>query len=310
MENDQKILVAIDGSDQSLDAVRYVGGMTSPARTTVVLFHVNTELPESFMDLRKEKAFRSQAIEISSWAIQIKKNISDFMDNARTLLIEAGFAGSNVKIKMNSKSVGIARDILRESHNNYSALVVGRSGVSKLKDILMGSVANKLIGKMGHIPIIVVGGSPALKKVSIGFDGSAGAMKAVKCVGDLVNKDNCMIKLCHVIRPIGIHLGIKTLFNPQEETKWIESNTKEIQPAFDDAINQLAASGFPKDRITKEIVTKESSRAMGIIRSAEREGYQTVAIGRRGLTAVEEFFIGRVSTKVLQMGNKMAVWIA
>jgi hypothetical protein len=34
-----------------------------------------------------------------------------------------------------------------------------------------------------------------------------------------------------------------------------------------------------------------------------------IVVGRRGLSRVEEFFMGRVSDKVLQLAKEMAVWV-
>ena len=38
-------------------------------------------------------------------------------------------------------------------------------------------------------------------------------------------------------------------------------------------------------------------------------GYGTIVVGRRGLSKVYEFFMGRVSDKVLHLAKDMAVWI-
>ncbi|SPD72198.1 conserved hypothetical protein [uncultured Desulfobacterium sp.] len=309
MKDNLKILMAMDGSDQSFDAVRYISGIFPSHKTRVVLFCVNTVVPEAFLDLSREAVFRSRVAEISAWAVQMKKNINDFMDRARAILIDSGFSSGNVTIKVQVKQQGIARDILTESRDRYDALVVGRKGVSKLKDVVMGSVANKLLGKMSHAPIIVVGGKPDPGKVLIGFDGSKGAMKAVDCAGSLANSSLCIFDLCHVIRPLEIQMGVKSLFNPNVEDEWIESNIKEIKPIMDEAADHLMRYGVPDNHISKTILKRESSRAEAMVRKAKNDNYGSIVVGRRGISVVEEFFLGRVSTKVIQMANKMAVWV-
>ena len=54
----KKILLAVDGSDQAFEAVRYVSRLLPPNRMEVVLFHVMTKVPESFWDIEKEPTFR------------------------------------------------------------------------------------------------------------------------------------------------------------------------------------------------------------------------------------------------------------
>ncbi|MGW8323578.1 MAG: universal stress protein, partial [Thermodesulfobacteriota bacterium] len=51
------------------------------------------------------------------------------------------------------------------------------------------------------------------------------------------------------------------------------------------------------------------SRAGTIVDQARRGGYGTIVVGRKGVTKVEEFFMGRVSSKVLQLAKNMAVWV-
>lgn len=305
----RKILIAMDGSEQAMNAVRYVSGFFPQKQTHAVLFHVTAEVPESFLDLQREPGFRSSVISISSWTAQIKKNIDEFMQQAKNILLNAGFPKESVTIKVETRKAGVARDIVKESHEGYDAVVLGRSGVSRLKDIIVGSVANKLIGKMPHVPVVAVGGNPDSKRIIIGFDGSDGAMKAVNCTASMMYRPDREVMLCHVIRPLNIHLGMDMLFNAIEEDGWINANIEEINPAFDKAKKCLSESGFASDRILTEILKDEASRSGGVIKKARAYGYDTVVVGRRGLTVIEEFIMGRVSRKVLQMAEQMAVWI-
>lgn len=52
------------------------------------------------------------------------------------------------------------------------------------------------------------------------------------------------------------------------------------------------------------------SRAASLYNEAEKNGYGTIVIGRRGISVVEEFFMGRVARKITQMAKNSAVWIA
>ena len=48
--NKNQILVALDGSDNALEAVRYVSKITSFRKMQAVLFHVYTKLPGFYRD--------------------------------------------------------------------------------------------------------------------------------------------------------------------------------------------------------------------------------------------------------------------
>ncbi|MGD9246241.1 MAG: universal stress protein, partial [Desulfobacterales bacterium] len=73
--------------------------------------------------------------------------------------------------------------------------------------------------------------------------------------------------------------------------------------------NNLEKAGFNRNQIDVKMVTGTHSRAVAIITEALKGGYGTIVVGRRGLTHVEEFIMGRVSNKIIHMGREMAVWV-
>jgi nucleotide-binding universal stress UspA family protein len=48
---------------------------------------------------------------------------------------------------------------------------------------------------------------------------------------------------------------------------------------------------------------------MDILRIREEGNYDTVVIGRRGVSKAEEFLFGSVSTKVVQSAADCTVWV-
>ena len=57
------------------------------------------------------------------------------------------------------------------------------------------------------------------------------------------------------------------------------------------------------------MITGVVSRAGAIVDEARHGGYGTVVIGRRGISKVEEFFMGRVSSKVINLAKDLSVWV-
>jgi nucleotide-binding universal stress UspA family protein len=306
---DRKILAPIDGSEQSINAVRYISRIFPVYNTKIELLHIREELPESFLDLSIDPALTPGISSISAWSNQMTSKINEFMTEAKKILTDAGFAPELVNIKIQSKEVGIARDILKESKTGYSLVVVGRTGTSKIKDVAMGSITTKLIGRTPHIPVVTVGGNPDSKKILIGFDGSDSAMKAIDYIVKLLGNTDCEITLIHVIRPLINPDSKINYFIPAEEAEWIAIKSKMIEPALVQAENCLKNGGFSHGQISKVIITTKTSRAAAIAEKTHEEGYGTVVVGRRGISMVEEFIMGRVSTKVLNMVTEAAVWV-
>ena len=73
----QKVLVAVDGSEQSLRAIRYAANVFPPYRTHIVLFHVQAQLFELFSDLDAYPHYKSRVTGLKRWATEQKMDISN-----------------------------------------------------------------------------------------------------------------------------------------------------------------------------------------------------------------------------------------
>ena len=296
-----KILLAVDGSDQAFETVRYVSQLFPPKRMETVLFHVATKVPEGFWDVEKNPAFKHKLSSVAAWATREQTVVQEFMERARQLFLDRGFPEDKVSVKMEERKKGIARDIITESQLDYDAVVVGRLGKSQLKDLVWGSVANKLIGRLTRVPVCVVGGSPQDGKILVAMDTSEEATKVLDFAGNMMDITDCEVTLFHVIR------GLES---------WTADASEELQKAekaattlLEEAVGRLERAGLNRDRISTKIRSGAASRAEAIVEEARNSGCGTIVVGRRGLSRVEDFFMGRVSKKVLQLAKWTAVWV-
>ena len=291
----KRLLVALDGSDRAFDTIRYIYGIPSLRSMDAVLFSVTTRIPESYWDLERQPHYGGRLKNIRIWEEQRHKAIEEYMDEARARLLEHGFREEGVAVKIRERRTGIARDIIQEAKHGYDALVVGRKGMSRLRDLILGSVASKLIEAIEFIPLLVVGRRyPKPTRVLVALDGSDGAMSALDFA--LTMFQGCEeVALTHVIR--------------SEDKAYIHAHREKILPVLNMARSQLINNGYrPKQRVTK-IITGVQSRAGAIVRAADEGSYGTIVIGRRGFSKTRDFFMGRVSNKVIQLGRTKAVWV-
>ena len=233
--------------------------------------------------------------EQEGWQQQQEEEIQKFIERARQLFLDHGVPEDAVIVKIQGKKVGIARDIIYESEGDYDAVIVGRWGVSLLKDFLWGSIADKLIGSLTHVPLCIVGGTPQVGKILLALDASAGAMRAVDYFGTIVNGAHWQLTLFHALRVLD-----ETILNKAKES---------MGSVFKDARSSLEKAGFSSNQITTKLATGVLTRAGAIVEEALTGGYGTIVVGRRGLSEVEEFSMGRVSNKVIHMAREMAVWV-
>jgi nucleotide-binding universal stress UspA family protein len=317
MSKHRRLLIAVDGSEQSFEAVRYASQVLPPGKMKVVLFHVQSKIPESFWDIEKDPSFRHRLAPVAAWAMQQEKAMEEFMERSRQLFVNRGVASEAVHVKIKERQAGIARDIAREALGDYDAVVVGRWGVSKLKDLVWGSVANKLAGHLVQSPMWVVGGSPQPGKYLVAMDGSSEAMRAVDYVGSMLAGTDCAVTLFNVLRGFEFLLaGFEGSIVPDAQIVGEESLQGEFQRAeeamksvFAEALERLEKAGLNSDQINTKTVTGAASRAKAIVEEASTGGYGTIVLGRRGLSRVEEFFMGSVSNKVIQLAKEMAIWV-
>ena len=307
MEEQKKLLVLVDGSERSLLTVDYVGAVKAFADMKVVLFHVFSGIPEVFWDLEYETIGAASSRQMREWEEQRRRFINAYMDRAKNRLIAAGFSEASIETVIHTRQKGVARDILKEAEKDYHAVVLRRNGMGKLEGVAVGSVANKCIGKLQSLPVIVAGRKPPNQKVLIAIDGSHSSFRAVDFVAENLGGKGYSVELCHVIR------GLSALNSQYPEFMMPSENAEEIQSAmqhiFARLTSKLRSAGFAPDAVFQKIVSGVHSRAGAIVQEAEAGGYNAVVVGRRGLSRIEEFLMGRVSSKVIQANRYLSVWI-
>lgn len=313
-----KILIALDGSSQSINAARYISKAIPPENAKIVLFSVRTKAPDSFWDFDEDPEITAQQPALKMWYERQKEILDRTMEAVRQFFIESGYPADSVSIKVQDRQVGIARDILKESYNGYTAIVLGRTGMSSNIGVPMGSITSKLLPKIHHATFIMVGESPETEKFLIGFDGSHGSKKAVSALKSLIKNSNKKVNICHVLRSMNLLQGSYDLFQfnfdqayfPKEESSRLQSVEKKLEPEINLAKQKFIEAGITPFHIETKMVMGYQSRAASLYNEAEKNGYGTIVIGRRGVSMVEEFFMGRVARKITQMAKNHAVWIA
>lgn len=304
----KKILLAVDGSDRSFETVRYVAKIPPFNKMQVVLFYVYRGVPQNYSDLGKAPEFKQSVTSARAWEAQQKEALKEHSKKVTQILLSAGFPKEAVSVKIRHRKKGIARDIIKEAHEGYDFIVVGRKSTGKIKEIALGSVATKLVEKISFNTLVVVGKSAEPGKVLLALDGSKGSMQAVDCVcATLGDCDACETELVHVVREDHTFHKDSQKFILKNDS--LKEAKKSIRAFFDEAKSLLIKSGFESDQISTEIITDAYSRAGAIVQEAEQGDYGTIVVARKGLSKVRDFFIGRVSNKIIQLARDKAVWV-
>ncbi|WP_373501745.1 universal stress protein [Desulfococcus sp.] len=312
--NRKKILVALDGSSHSFDAVNYLSHMLPRHDTSLVLFSVYSGRPERFRDIEESLFMDPKETGLEEWENQQKKAIGEFMENSRQVFLDRGFPPDAVILKIREKETGIARDIIREAQSGYDAVVAGRQGMNPITRLVIGSVAAKLIASLTDVPLWLVGSCATdAAKILVATDGSENALQAVKYVGRMMSGSDVPITLFQVIRGFDFRLPGPDayFFKPPDGAAWPDESREAhtVRAAFEKAVVALQAAGIDPVRITTKIVSGVATRSGTIIAQAMTGGYGTIVIGRKGHSRVGDFHMGRVTNKVVQLAGKAVVWV-
>lgn len=306
MTTTQKILVLLDGSERALSTLKYISEVAPLRQKKIVLFHVYSEIPEYYWDLDQDPQHPNALPGFDAWQKDKLDRINQFMQDGRDFLIKAGFTEDQIEILTKRREVGIASDVLEEAKKGYDAVVMRRRGMGYLREVVLGSVSSKLLSKLPEVPVLLAGNRPLTNKVLIGVDGSESASRAVEFVAEQLGGYNYAAHLIHVIRGITtLSPGSPEYIPPEIFEIMKEEGEQQLQKLKD----KLTAAGFEEDKVSGKIISGVESRAEAIIKEAEASGCGTIVVGRKGLSRIQDFFLGRVSHKIIHSEGNFTVWI-
>lgn len=305
----QKLLVAVDGSQGAMDAVRYVAGMCTPETTVLTLFHVLSSVAESYWDGEASPntlAGKPEAVVLE----QRRAAMETFMDRARRVLSEGGFPDEAIQVVIQSRQEGVARDILKAAGNGYSAVIAGKTGQNPITRLVMGSVASKLVTALTRCNLWLVDGRPACGKVLVCIDGSPATPGVIEHVGRMLTRSAATITLFHAIRnPLLEVADTSDTAVAQAAASREIGVRKAMLPVFETAVDILKAKGVSPERVDVKVVAGVATRGGTLYAQAQQGDYGTIVVGRRGVSHVKTFSIGRVPMKLVQLIKDQTVWV-
>ncbi len=154
-------------------------------------------------------------------------------------------------------------------------------------------------------------------KILIAIDESKNAMKAVEYVAGILGKtEGVKITLFSVFPKLPpTFLETEASLHPvfkgkvEEVTALTGQKRAAIGKSMEMAKKALMDAGIAEENITIKVQEKEIGIARDILKEAYEGRYDTIAIGRRGLSATKEFLFGSVSTKVIHYARNCAVLV-
>ena len=153
----QRIMVAFDTSENAMRAVAFIA-RAFPKEDEITLFHVLSD-PAVLCEMHSPDFadhFTSQRNGFFVLEEKKKELVQDAMERARALLAASGFPETGIRLKLEARKKGIAKDILDEAETGYDLIVIGRRGLSPLAEFFIGSVSHKILSASRQVAVLVV----------------------------------------------------------------------------------------------------------------------------------------------------------
>jgi len=157
-----------------------------------------------------------------------------------------------------------------------------------------------------------------MKKILIGIDDSISAMKAVEYVANQFSgADDLHIGLVHVLPNLpAIFWDEGHILSEDEKRdrkkvvdKWLADRKAKMEPVFKTAASLLGGKKVQPRQIQTKSISDSTDIAESILEEARDGGYQTIVVGRRGISGGKHLLLGSVTSKIIAQGSGVAITI-
>jgi len=158
------VLLPVDGSDQSMEVVKYISKAVNRSQTEVVLLSIIDKSPDIFWDTGQDPKVNEHLEHMKSWDSYKEQRMRECMEKSCNILEQAGVARVAMTCNVQKRKEGIARDIICECKYGYSAVAIGRRGLGQMDESMLGSIAAKVFINVADAPVCLLGGKPRREK--------------------------------------------------------------------------------------------------------------------------------------------------
>ena len=283
------VLVATDGSQYGQWALNWVAKLPLTKAPRVTALHV---VDRAW--LRGPFRTRPEILRVDARSARTLKRAQEQL------------ASLKLKGTVRKEQGAVAPTILKRAPKRDGLLVVGSKGLDALDRFTLGSVSTKLI-QYATCPVLVVKSEAVpLRQITLATDGSPASAQALEFVLTRLQPDRSTgkgkrvpihVSVVHVIarRPLApIDIGTTIPWTKYRGLKVTEVSQKLLEQS----VQKLVKAGF-----TAEPLCQSGNPAEQIMKVASKQQADLIVMGAQGLGAIDRFFLGSVSTRVVQYAN-------
>lgn len=305
----KEILIAVDDSPASHQAVRYVSGMAETVGSLkCCLVHVQPVISQFLIAEAPKDPQSQQALgHLREAHAETSQLILDRQSQALKAL---KFPERDIVTVSLPGQDGVAKSLLDYGQSQkIDVIVTGRRDLSSLQKPFMGRVTADLVENSTFLPIWIVDGEVRSSKLMVAVDGSESSMRAIDHLCYVFHGNHDVhFHLLHIIPRLTESCGID-FGDGRERLEMVGQRGAHhcIDHFYRKAIERFKAAGIGTHQIESQILKKKLNPGKAIIQAAIQGGFGTLVIGRRGIN--RSFFTGSVSRYVTNRAENMALWL-
>ena len=283
------VLVAMDGSKYGQWALNWVAQLPLTKAPRVTALHV------------VDRAWLRGPFRTRPEILRVDARSARTLKRAQEQLASLKLMG-----RVRKEQGAVAPTILKRAPKRDGLLVVGSKGLDALDRFTLGSVSTKLIHHATCPVLVVKSEAVPLRQITLATDGSPASAQALEFVLTRLQPDRSTgkgkrvpvhVSVVHVIarRPLApIDIGTTIPWTKYRGLKVTEVSQKLLEQS----VQKLVKAGF-----TAEPLCQSGNPAEQIMKVASKQQADLIVMGAQGLGAIDRFFLGSVSTRVVQYAN-------
>lgn len=261
----KKILVPIDGSSSSLMAEEIAALIAKRTGAAVNVLHIMQEL---------RLAYRLPSNVQDELLGMIEQRAKHVIESAKAL-----FSEENVKVEAETMGSNDPAESILEFSKDFDLIVMGSRGENEKEPYALGSITKKVV-RHTKCPTLIVKKVSPLANFLVCLDGSENSIKALNYGVNLAEKLGARITLLNV-----------------QERRLYESSPRVAEEMGEKIISKAIESISVKGvKFDKQLTFGVPSDVIADV--AEKEDYDLIVLGSRGLGTVQRFLLGSISDDV------------
>lgn len=309
-ETERKILVAVDCSPHTVNMVNYLAALFAPMPG--VSFELVTLVKSGLNELTAKWQGPAGSTEhLPAAARAACDQAESCLGKTAARMERAGISPGRISTRVLPCTGETAAGLAAWAEKGmYDAVAVGRRGLGRLEEIMLGSVSAGLLDRCHRVPVWVIDGEAAPGRFLLPVDGGVHSLLAADHLGHVIaGHPEAEVTLFHS----SAMFAAEADSDPAEFLRlfgrgWCEEHLSRPDSLFHGPRQILVEHGIPRERIKWLHTFRGFEPSRQIIRQALMDGFGTIVMGRRGREISKGIFKG-VSDRVLYMAEKTAVWV-